>query len=82
MEQNSTKSVRDEVRDKTTGYIGAALGLVAGFAWNEAFRSLVDYLYPAKHSLIAKFIYAAIITIVIVLVMIVIERFSRRRLSN
>ena len=32
--------IREEVRKKTIGYIVAALGLVAGLAWNDAIKTI------------------------------------------
>ena len=46
----------------------AGMGLVAGLAWNEAIKALIEYLYPLdQNSLLAKFIYAALITVIIVM---------------
>ncbi len=61
--------VHDEVREQTVGYIAGALGLVAGLAWNDAIKGLIEYLIPLPGGgLWAKFIYALIITLVVVLV--------------
>ena len=58
-----------EVREKTTGYILTALGLVAGLAWNDAISSTIKYFFPADTGgIITKFIYAIIVTIVIVVI--------------
>ena len=47
----------------------AALGLIAGLAWNEAVKGLIDHIYPLdQNGLWAKFIYAIIITLVVVVV--------------
>ncbi|MEK9171243.1 MAG: DUF5654 family protein, partial [Patescibacteria group bacterium] len=35
-----------QVREKTTGYILAAFGLVAGLAWNDAIKSTIDRFFP------------------------------------
>ena len=62
-------ALRSELRNKTTGYVLTALGLVAGLAWNDAISSAIKVIFPlGSNGLIAKFIYAAIITIVIVMV--------------
>ncbi|OGF96560.1 hypothetical protein A3H08_04180 [Candidatus Giovannonibacteria bacterium RIFCSPLOWO2_12_FULL_44_32] len=59
--------LREEIKQQTKGYIMAGLGLVAGLAWNEAIKALIEYLYPLdKNSLLAKFVYAALITIIVV----------------
>ena len=60
--------LKKEVREKTLGYILTAFGLVAGLAWNEAIKGLIDYFFPAQgNGLWAKFVYAAILTIVLVI---------------
>lgn len=68
--EETIKQKEKEFRSQIVGYIVAALGLVAGLAWNEAIRSLIDYLFPFSggNGLAAKFVYAALVTIVIVLV--------------
>ena len=65
--KNQAREVKREVREKTLGYIVAALGLVAGLAWNEAIKSFIDYLFPLSvNSLWLKFAYAALVTMVVV----------------
>ncbi len=62
-------NLRGEVKEKTLGYILAALGLVAGLAWNEAITALINVLFPlGKDTLLAKFIYAMVITVVLIVV--------------
>ncbi len=58
-----------EIRKQIVGYLMAALGLIAGLAWNEAAKGLIEHIYPLdQHGLWAKFIYAIIITLVVVIV--------------
>ncbi len=60
---------RAELREKTTGYILTALGLVAGLAWNDAISAGIKYFFPLDtNGVLAKFIYAAAVTIVIIIV--------------
>ncbi len=60
--------MRQAIKQQTIGYITAALGLVAGLAWNQAIQALINHFYPnANKSITAQFIYAVIITIVVVL---------------
>ncbi len=60
--------VKQEVREKTLGYLLAALGLVAGLAWNEAIKAGIEYLWPmSQNTLWAKFGYALGITMVVVI---------------
>jgi len=61
--------INREVRNKIAGYVTAGLGLVAGFAWNDAIRSSIEYFFPLEqNSLWAKFIYAVVITLGVVIV--------------
>lgn len=67
--KNGSSKVTDEVRQKTIGYVMAGFGFVAGLAWNDAIKSLIEYLFPLdKNNLAVKFLYAGIITVIIALV--------------
>ena len=68
-QEKPKKSFAKSVRGQTSGYIDAAFGLVAGLAWNDAIKALIEALYPqgASGGITAKFVYAAIITVVVVL---------------
>jgi len=75
--REETRKIRREVKKQTVGYILAALGLVAGLAWNEAIRALIEQFFPGKNSIEAKFLYAAVITIVVVVIGIYLARLSQ-----
>ncbi|PJE50488.1 MAG: hypothetical protein COV29_03715 [Candidatus Yanofskybacteria bacterium CG10_big_fil_rev_8_21_14_0_10_36_16] len=61
------ENLSKEVKEKTKGYILTALGLVAGLAWNDAIKALIDSIFKIdKNTIIAKFIYATIITVIVV----------------
>ncbi len=58
-----------EIRKQTSGYILTAFGLVVGLAWNDAIKNLIEYLFPLnQNSITAKFLYAIILTILIIIV--------------
>lgn len=60
--------IRKEVKEKTMGYILAALGFVIGLAWNDAIKTSIEYFFPLnKDSILAKLIYAFLITLIVVL---------------
>jgi hypothetical protein len=60
---------KKELRQRLSTYITAAFGLVAGLAWNDAIRSFIEYIFPNKQNTVtAKFIYAILITILVVIV--------------
>lgn len=64
-----------EFKKKTVGYITTAFGLVAGLAWNEAIKSFINYFFPMQQNgMVAQFVYAVIITLVLVVVTVYILR--------
>ncbi len=68
MDGENQKNLRQEMREKTIGYILAAFGLIAGLAWNEAIKSFIDLFFPLSgNSIWIKFVYAIIITLGVVL---------------
>ena len=67
-EEQKKAVIKQELQEKMTGYIVTALGIVAGLAWNDAISASIKYFFPLDSgSIIAKFIYAVLITIVIVI---------------
>lgn len=67
--KNQTAEVQREVKKQLLTYIIASLGLVAGLAWNEAIKALIEYFFPAsQNTLQAKFLYALGVTLLIVIV--------------
>jgi hypothetical protein len=65
--REETRRLRKEIRGRTVGYIMAGLGFVVGLAWNDAIKSFIEYVFPLeKNSLLAKFTYAGIVTILLV----------------
>jgi len=58
-----------QIRERTAGYLTAALSLVAGLAWNDAIKSLIEILFPLDTSgILIKFVYAITITTIVVIV--------------
>lgn len=77
------KKIRMEARRQTLGYILAALGLVAGLAWNEAIKDAIDQFFKSSSdTLTAKFIYAVIVTIVVVLLSMVLIKLKDPEQDN
>lgn len=74
------KSVLEqEIRGRIAGYIVGAFGLVAGLAWNDAIQTLINSFFPYKsQTVMAKFIYAAAMTFVIVIVSVYVVRFLKK----
>ncbi len=74
--KSKTKIIGESFRSKVLGYILAGFGLVAGLAWNDAIKALIDHLFPAGEgsSLTAKFIYALVVTVMVVIVTIILAK--------
>lgn len=70
--------LKREVRKQVSGYILAGLGVVAGLAWNDAIKGLIEYAFPiSQTSMRAKFLYAVLLTLVIVLISMYVLRVNR-----
>lgn len=68
-----------EVKDKTFNFVVTAFGLVAGLAWNEAIQSLINSLFTIdKNSVWVKFIYALVMTLVLVFITIYLAKIFGR----
>ena len=69
-EQEDKKSLKLEVLDKMSSLATAGFGLVAAMAWNEAISALFLAIFPQAGNIIAKFVYAGIVTVLVVIVTI------------
>jgi lysylphosphatidylglycerol synthetase-like protein (DUF2156 family) len=59
----------------TMAYVTAALSVVAGLAWNDAVKAAITYYFPAQTSSIAaQFLYAVLMTVIVVLLTIILRR--------
>ena len=74
------KKTQEEFRKTTITLILGGFGLVAALAWNEAIRSFFDIFFPKGSSgLIGKFIYAFIVTIIVVIVSLQLRKISEKK---
>ena len=68
-----------EVLDKFAELITVALGLVAALAWNTAIQNLFTTIFgKAGSALIWQFVYAIIITLVVIFATIAVSRAAER----
>lgn len=75
----SLSELKKEIRKQVFGYIVAAFSLVAGLAWNDAVKSLIEYfLPPSNGTLLAKFVYAVVITTIVVFASYIILRHNEK----
>lgn len=75
--QNQTpeeRSLHLEILERTSQLATGGLGLVAALAWNSAIQELFNKLIPSPSQLSAKFFYALIITIIIVIITVKLSR--------
>ncbi|MFZ2682027.1 MAG: DUF5654 family protein [Patescibacteria group bacterium] len=69
------QKVQGAVADQTMSYVTAALGVVAGLAWNDAVKSAIDYFFPAESAtIVAQFLYAIIVTLIVVVLTLLLRR--------
>lgn len=67
--------LQHEVRKKLVKYIAAGFAFVAGLAWDDAIKSVIEYFFPPGiNSILAKFIYALTLTIIAVVITIYLFR--------
>ena len=67
-----------EVLDKLVELVTAAFGLVAALAWNTAIQELFTMIFPQSGDLIAKFLYAITVTVIVVFVTIRLGRLAEQ----
>lgn len=74
------KKVHEQVLAQISAAIVGALGLVVGLAWNDAIKSLIEFFYPAgQGGLPAKFIYAAVLTVLVTTIIIIFTRWFEKK---
>ena len=74
------KKIRQEARERVLGYVTGAFGIIAGLAWNDFVKALIENIFPSEEngSLWAKFIYAALMTFIVVGVTVYLSRVLRK----
>jgi len=73
------EEVKREFTEKTITLILGGFGLVAALAWNEAIKSLFETFFKKNNELIGKFIYAIIVTVIIVLVSMRLKKIAGKK---
>ncbi|HOX60627.1 MAG TPA: DUF5654 family protein [Candidatus Magasanikbacteria bacterium] len=81
--KDESQKIKAEVRRQILSYMVGAFGMIAGLAWNEAIKSLIEYIFPmSRNTWLAKLVYAVIITIIIVTVTILVTKFFSKKNSE
>lgn len=67
--KEDSRALKNEAWEKTIGYIIAALSLVAGLAWSDTIKAIIEYLFPINQKgLWLKIVYAVTVTSVVVVI--------------
>lgn len=62
------EETKKAAKERMLTLILAGFGLVAALAWNDAIQTLFKVLFPKSEGVIGKFIYAIIVTIIVVII--------------
>ncbi len=76
--KNKAKKLHLEVLEKLSQLVTAGLGLVAALAWNSLIQDLFTKIFGTQSDLWAKFGYALIVTIIVVIFTLQISRAVNR----
>lgn len=75
-EDKDRKPLPKAVFARAITFVLAGFGFVAALAWNDAIQALFAEVFGTQGSLLAKFGYAAVVTIIITVVTIRLSRYA------
>lgn len=70
------KETQKIIKEKIFTLILAGFGVVAALAWNDAIQTLFKVLFPKSEGLVGKFIYALIVTIIVVIISLQLKKIT------
>jgi len=73
---NDLKETKKAVKEKMFTLILAGFGLVAALAWNDAIQTLFKVLFPKSEGVIGKFVYALLVTLIVVFITLQLKKIS------
>ncbi len=76
--EEEIKSLEGKVIDKILTLVMSALGFVAALAWNDAIQTTFNTFFGKQSELWAKYIYAAVLTTIVVIVSIQLDRAMKK----
>jgi hypothetical protein len=76
--KNKAKKLHLEVLEKLSQLVTAGLGLVAALAWNSLIQDLFKKIFGTHSDLWAKFAYALLVTVIVVIITLQISRAVNR----
>jgi hypothetical protein len=76
-----TNTISTNIRRKLPTILITSATFVAGLAWNEAIRELIDYYVPDDYkyanNAMYKILYASVVTIIIIIIISVLIQFEK-----
>jgi ABC-type sugar transport system permease subunit len=72
------ENLKVQVFDQVVTLLLGGLGLVAALAWNEAILGLFKELFPQGGGLGYKFLYAIVVTVIIVIISVRLRKIKER----
>jgi len=72
------KKTKQAAQEKIITLILGGFALVAALAWNEAIKSLFEQMLKSSGTLIGKFVYALLVTSIVVIVSIQLQKISKK----
>jgi hypothetical protein len=79
MQEKRTQQLGLAVREQIAGYILTACGLIAGLAWNDAVKSLIEFFIPlGQNTIVAKIAYAVVVSFVVVVASVILVRWTKK----
>lgn len=75
LSKKEQKSLKIEILEKVSALATAGFGLVAALAWNDAIKKLFTQIFPQPGgNIVVLFVYAAVITIIVVIITVYLGR--------
>lgn len=79
VEKKEELNLKREVRAQVIGYVVASLGLVAGLAWNDAVKSIIEHFFSlSQNTILAKLVYAIILSTGVGVLSFTLVRWSKK----
>lgn len=73
------KETTNHMFEKTLLLATSAFGLVAALAWNDAIQSIFKYYFGEQSGIIAKLLYALIVTVIVVVITVWLGKLERKK---
>ena len=72
------KETERQFHEKIISLLLGGFGVVAALAWNDAIQSLFNLLLPSESGLVGKFLYAVIVTVIVVFVSVELGKLAHK----